>query len=125
MPKHKPIKLPDKIKIGWRYVNITREAPTFTNDANEEYGSWSGRKNTLNFHPQLKFIQLANAIIHELDHIAFDDLSLNAETKSITLLSEDLEELIANGRANHFVSICLDNKWFLPFLQQLIHGEDK
>ena len=125
MSKHKRIELPDKIKVGWRYITITRDMPNFTNEANEEYGSFTDRKNTLNIHPDLSDIQLANTISHELDHVAYSDHSLNGETKNIKLLDEDLEELVCNSRSNHFISVCQDNKWLLPLLQQLIHGEDK
>ena len=125
MSKHKRISLPKTIKIMWRDVIIKREAPTFKKDNSDEFGSFERRTNTMNLQPELEDETLANTIVHEIWHIAIDDLSLNIETKETKLLTDDIEEMLVNSTANHFISVIKDNKWFLPFLQQCIHGKDK
>lgn len=125
MSKHKRIDLPNTIKVMWRDITINREAPTFKNDNSDEFGSYERRKNRINLQPELEGEILANVLIHEYLHVSIDDLSLNQETKETKLLTEDIEEMLVNSVANHFIATVKDNKWLLPFIQQCVHGETK
>ncbi len=125
MSKHKRIKLPNTLKVMWRDITINLESPTFKKDNSDEYGSYERKLNRLNLQPELEGEILANTLFHEYLHIAIDDLSLNQETKETKLLTDDIEEMLVNSTANHFIATVKDNKWLLPFIQQCVHGEDK
>ena len=125
MSKRKRIELPNKIKIMWRDLDIIREAPSFKKDNVDEFASYDRRNSKISIQPELTKEILVNSLIHEYFHVAIDDLSLNQEAKETKLLTDDIEEMLVNSVANHFIAVVKDNKWLLPFIQQEVHGEIK
>jgi hypothetical protein len=89
-----------KIKIGYDSVDIK-----FIDFKDKSMmGEYDSATKTIKIKKDLQPVEKGNTLFHEIMHAALDELTVNVLT-------------------NAFVQVIKDNKWFLPYLEQLINGE--
>ena len=76
---------------------------------------------TIRIKKDLQPVEKGNTLFHEIMHAALDFSGMSGEGGPLD--NEKKEELTVNVLTNAFVQVIKDNKWFLPYLEQLINGE--
>ncbi|MAW34326.1 MAG: hypothetical protein CMK56_07955 [Proteobacteria bacterium] len=106
-----------KIKIG--YDNLQIKNTIFKDNTTQ--GEYDAQNKQILLEKNLTKIEKGNTFLHEILHAGLDYSGLSADGGPITNVKK--EELIVNSLTNLLVQVIRDNKWFLPYLNELINGE--
>ena len=106
-----------KIKIGYDKLSI--KSIIFKDNTTQ--GEYDAHNKQILLEKNLKSIEKGNTFLHEVLHAGLDYSGLSADGGPIT--NSKKEELIVNSLTNLLVQVIRDNKWFLPYLNELINGE--
>ncbi len=106
-----------RIKIAYDNLNI--KSIVFKDGAT--LGEYNAQNKTILLEKNLKGIEKGNTLLHEVLHAGLDYSGLSAEGGPLTNTKK--EELTVNALTNLLVQIIKDNKWFLPYLSELINGD--
>ena len=115
------MKLPDKIKIGWKDVDLTKVKVSFVKNNSDYWGQYICRQNKIEIQEEAVGHDLANTLVHEIIHAIVYHSSLNAEGGP--LYEGDNEEQTVNSMTNWLMGVFKDNPWLLDFLKENIHGK--
>lgn len=97
----------DKIVFGSRTVKIDFIEKDIA-DKKKIFGEFHADKNEITLDKSLDKMQLLNTLIHEVNHLLFDEYKLELSAKS--------EELVCNSLANGMCHILYQNQDLLDFL---------
>ena len=106
-----------KIKIGYDKLSI--KSIIFKDNTTQ--GEYDAHNKQILLEKNLKSIEKGNTFLHEVLHAGLDYSGLSSDGGPITNVKK--EELIVNSLTNLLVQVIRDNKWFLPYLNELINGE--
>ena len=105
-----------KIKIG--YDNLQIKNTIFKDNTTQ--GEYDAQNKQILLEKNLKSIEKGNTLLHEVLHAGLDYSGLSSDGGPITNVKK--EELVVNALTNLLVQVIRDNKWFLPYLNELING---
>ena len=118
------MKKPNKIKIGYRDIDIKYSTPNFTADTLMDcFGQYDNRKGLIEVQDDLKCQKMLNTLFHEIGHAIVDISGLNQT--GCPLEKDDDEEIVIHQYTNFFISICRDNAWFLDYIKQNLNNDQK
>ena len=83
-------------------------------------GEYDAQNKQILLEKNLKSIEKGNTLLHEVLHAGLDYSGLSSDGGPITNVKK--EELVVNALTNLLVQVIRDNKWFLPYLNELING---
>jgi len=110
---------PNKIKVGYRDIEIKYSNPDFTADhLTDCYGIYDSRKGLIDIQKDLYGQKMVNTFVHELFHAIIDISGLNKS--GAPLEEDDDEEIVVHQMANNFLSVCRDNEWLLEYIKKNI-----
>lgn len=115
------MKLPDKIKIGWKDVDLEKIKVSFAKNNSDYWGQYIARQNKIEIQEEAEGQDLANTLLHEIVHAIVYHSSMNAEGGPLT--QDGDEEQVVNSMTNWLMGVFKDNPWFLDFLKENIHGK--
>ena len=104
-----------KIKIG--YDDLKIKSILFKDNT---LGEYDAHNKQILLEKNLKSIEKGNTLLHEVLHAGLDYSGLSSDGGPITNVKK--EELVVNALTNLLVQVIRDNKWFLPYLNELING---
>ena len=108
-------KAPDKIKVGWKNIDIQYVKASFKKDNTDCYGQFLNRENKIELQDEITGDDLANTMLHEIMHAIAYHSSLNQGNGP--LKDDDNEEITVNSMSNWLIGVMKDNPWFLDFLK--------
>ena len=120
--KRQPLstKLPNKVKIGYRDIDIEYVGPDFKNDAlTDSYGEYYNRQGLIKIQNSICGQEMCNVLFHECLHAIVYGSGLNQANGP--LKEDDAEELTVNQMTNYLIGMFRDNPWFLDFLKNNIN----
>ena len=113
------------VKVGYADITINLTPPNFKKDNMSDcYGQYLQKENKIEIQPELKKIDEANVLLHEVLHaIAY----VSGETTDGGRLSESTnEEAVVNNFTNHLIQVFRDNHWLLSyFINNLLDKTNK
>lgn len=117
------MKLPDKIKIGWKDIDLETVKVSFVKNNSDYWGQYIARQNKIEIQEEAKGQDLANTLIHEVIHAIVYHSSLNAEGGPLSEHND--EEQTVNSMTNWLMGVFRDNPWLLPMINESIHGKNR
>jgi len=114
------MKIPLKIKVGYRTIDIVYADPDFKSDNMTDcYGQYLDRQNKIEIQRGLSPSEEANTVLHEIMHCVFKTIG---ETNEGMALSNDVaEERVVLNTTNLLQTILfVDNPDLLVFLTKSI-----
>ena len=113
------MKKPNKIKIGYRDINIKYSQPDFIADTLTDcFGQYDNRKGLIEIQESLPNQKLVNTLLHEISHAIIDISGLNQS--GAPLEKDDDEEIVVHQFTNYFLAMCRDNPWLLDYIKELL-----
>jgi len=112
---------PTKVKIGWKDVKIKYVDPSFLKNNVDCYGQYISRTGTIEIQNEIKGVDLANTVLHEILHALVYNSSLNSDGGALTDPKD--EEQVVNSLCNQLMTVIRDNPWLLDFLKDEINPE--
>ena len=110
------MKKPNKIKVGYRDINIKWLSPDFkTEELIDCFGQYKQREGLIEIQRDLHGQKMINTLLHEIGHAIVDISGLNQS--GAPLENDDSEEIVIHQIANYFLAICRDNPWFLDYIK--------
>jgi Zn-dependent peptidase ImmA (M78 family) len=116
-------KIPSKIKIGWKDVDIDIIKTSFIKETTDYWGQYNNRTNKIEIQEEAPDIDKANTLLHEVLHAILYHSSLNQPGGP--LREDEAEEQAVNSISNWLMGVFTDNPWFLDYLKDTIHGNKK
>lgn len=97
------------IKIGYRDYTLRFVKKV---DKEDSHGDTDYKKGVLRINRSLKGVELANTILHEVNHAVLDDKGVNLEF--------NLDEQVVQGMTNGQIAFIVDNVEFFKMLMGLL-----
>ena len=113
---------PNSVKIGWKDVKIEYVDPSFFKNNVDCYGQYISRTGTIEIQKEIKGVDLANTVLHEIMHAIVYNSSLNSEGGALSDGKD--EEQVVNSMCNQLMMVFRDNTWLLDFIKDGIHSEE-
>ena len=116
------MKLPLKVKVGYRTIDIVNASPEFRSDNMTDcYGQYLDRQSKIEIQPGLSPEEEANTIIHELLHCVFKYIGETNE--GMALADGTAEERVVLNTANVIQPLFfMDNPNLLVYITKLIRS---
>mgnify|MGYP001165172391 FL=1 len=112
--------LPNKVKIGYRDIEIEYVSPDFkTDNLTDCYGEYRAREGKILVQHNLCGQEMSNTVLHECMHAAVYGSGLNQADGP--LKDDDKEEIVVNQLSNYLMGMFRDNPWFLDFIKNNMH----
>ena len=102
------MKIPEKIKVGYRYYSLEKWKQTVTS-ANEAHGQFFAKEGIIGYTTEEKGVSHANTILHELLHSIIYQWNID--------LDEKTEESVVNGLTNGLTTVFVDNTELMDYLK--------
>lgn len=113
-------KLPNKVKIGYRDIDIEYVGPDFKNDSfTDSYGEYYNRQGLIKLQDSICGQEMCNSLFHECLHAIVNGSGLNQANGP--LKEDDAEELTVNQITNYLMGMFRDNPWFMDFIKENIN----
>jgi len=114
------MKLPLKIRIGYRTIDIVHTPPDFKSDNMcDSYGQYIDRTNRIEIQPGLTPKEEANTVLHEIMHCIFK--TLGETNEGMALANDVAEERIVLNTANMLqATLFMDNPDLLNYFTKSI-----
>lgn len=116
-------KIPNKVKVGWKDVDIEIVKSSFIKETADYWGQYNNRTNKIEIQEEAPSLDKANTLLHEVLHAIVYHSSLNQPGGP--LREDESEEQTVNSMANWLMGVFTDNPWFLDYLKDSIHGKKK
>ena len=114
------MKKPNKIKIGYRTIEVKYSSPDFISDhLTDCYGIYDQRKGLIELQDTLCSAKLVNSFLHEVVHAIIDISGLNQSGSPLS--NSDDEEIVTHQITNYFLSVCIDNPWLLDYIKENVN----
>ena len=107
------MKLPKRVKIGYRTYEFQMWDKNYAT-SNEASGEFFAKEGAIGLSINEDNVSHANTLIHEILHAIVYQWGLDIST----------EEKIVNTIANGLTTVCVDNKWLLPYIQKNLTKEE-
>ena len=113
----KKMRKPNKIKIGYRDVDIKWVCADFlTTNLTDCFGQYDNRKGLIEIQDNLSNQKRVNTLLHEIGHAIVDISGLNKS--GAPLEKDDDEEIVVHQFTNYFLAMCRDNPWLLDYIKE-------
>ena len=110
---------PNKIKVGYRDIDVKYSQPEFTTDKLTDcFGQYDNRLGLIEVQQDLEGQKMINTLLHEIGHAIVDISGLNK--LGAPLEDDDDEEIVVHQITNYFMGVCTDNPWFLDYIKDNI-----
>lgn len=116
-------KLPNKIKVGWKEVDLEIVKASFIKETADYWGQYNNRTNKIEIQSEAPPLDKANTLLHETIHAIVYHSSLNQSGGP--LRDDDSEEQAVNSISNWLMGVFIDNPWFLDYLKDSIEANKK
>lgn len=114
------MKLPLKIRVGYRTIDIVYSGPDFKSDNMvDSYGQYLDRQNKIEIQPGLSPKEEANTVFHEIMHCIFK--TLGETNEGMALSNDSIEERVVLNSTNLLMpTLFMDNPDLLVYFTKSI-----
>ena len=102
------MKVPEKIKVGYRDYKLEEWKQTVAN-ANDAHGQFFAKEGVIGYTAEETGVSHANTILHEVSHALIYQWNIE--------LGEKMEETVVNGLSNGLSTVFVDNPELMDYLK--------